>query len=104
MVNRRSAVVPAQRGGQPGDGRVDHQAVVVGPQPFGGLPAAGERGDEVVGHRADGRPVLGGRPELGNTGFDWLGFNRLAGVPIGVLVLLVFAVAIMSAIIKNIGR
>ena len=36
---------------------------------------------------------LGGRPELGNTGFDWLGFNRLAGVPIGVLVLLVFAVA-----------
>ncbi|MGO7389024.1 ABC transporter permease, partial [Rhizobium ruizarguesonis] len=21
---------------------------------------------------------LGGRPELGNTGFDWLGFNRLA--------------------------
>ena len=36
---------------------------------------------------------LGGRPELGNTGFDWLGFNRLAGVPIGVIVLLVFAVA-----------
>ncbi len=36
---------------------------------------------------------LGGRPELGNTGFDWLGFNRLAGVPIGVLALLVFAVA-----------
>lgn len=30
---------------------------------------------------------LGGRPELGNTGFDWLGFNRLFGVPIGVLVL-----------------
>lgn len=36
---------------------------------------------------------LGGRPELGNTGFDWLGFNRLAGVPIGVIVLLLFAVA-----------
>ena len=35
---------------------------------------------------------LGGRPDLGNTGFDWLGFNRLAGVPIGVIVLLVFAV------------
>jgi erythritol transport system permease protein len=35
---------------------------------------------------------LGGRPELGNTGFDWLGFNRLGGVPIGVLVLLVVAV------------
>ena len=29
---------------------------------------------------------LGGRPELGNTGFDWLGFNRLLGVPIGVVV------------------
>jgi erythritol transport system permease protein len=35
---------------------------------------------------------LGGRPELGNTGFDWLGFNRLGGVPIGVIVLLVFAI------------
>lgn len=30
---------------------------------------------------------LSGRPELGNTGFDWLGFNRLAGIPISVLVL-----------------
>jgi erythritol transport system permease protein len=36
---------------------------------------------------------LGGRPELGNTGFDWLGFYRLAGVPIGVWVLIVVAVA-----------
>ncbi len=35
---------------------------------------------------------LGGRPELGNTGFDWLGFNRLAGVPIGVVVLVVIAI------------
>ncbi|SKA38818.1 ABC transporter permease [Consotaella salsifontis] len=34
---------------------------------------------------------LGGRPELGNTGFDWLGFNRLFGIPIGVLVLAVVA-------------
>ena len=34
---------------------------------------------------------LGGRPELGNTGFDWLGFNRLLGVPIGVLVMVVIA-------------
>jgi len=30
---------------------------------------------------------LSGRPELGNTGFEWLGFNRLFNVPIGVLVL-----------------
>lgn len=35
---------------------------------------------------------LSGRPELGNTGFDWLGFNRLFGVPIGVLVLTVLAI------------
>lgn len=32
---------------------------------------------------------LGGRPELGNTGFDWLGFNRILGVPIGVVVMVV---------------
>jgi len=36
---------------------------------------------------------LGGRSDLGNTGFDWLGFNRLGGVPIGGIVLFVFAVA-----------
>jgi erythritol transport system permease protein len=36
--------------------------------------------------------ALGGRPELGNTGFDWLGFNRLFGVPIGVLVLALLAI------------
>lgn len=35
---------------------------------------------------------LGGRPELSNTGFDWLGFNRLFGVPIGVIVLAVVAI------------
>jgi erythritol transport system permease protein len=36
--------------------------------------------------------TLSGRPELGNTGFDWLGFNRIAGVPLGVIVLIVVAV------------
>jgi erythritol transport system permease protein len=35
---------------------------------------------------------LAGRPELGNTGFDWLGFNRLFGVPISVLVLAALAI------------
>lgn len=35
---------------------------------------------------------LGGKPELGNTGFDWLGFNRLFDVPIGVIVLAVIAI------------
>lgn len=42
---------------------------------------------------------LSGRPELGNTGFDWLGFNRLFGVPIGVLVLA--ALAIICALVLN---
>ena len=34
---------------------------------------------------------LAGRADLGNTGFDWLGFNRLLGIPIGVLVLAILA-------------
>lgn len=34
---------------------------------------------------------LGGQAALGNTGFDWLGFNRVAGIPIGVLVFAVIA-------------
>ena len=34
---------------------------------------------------------LGGETSLGNTGFDWLGFNRLFGVPIGVVILAVAA-------------
>jgi erythritol transport system permease protein len=42
---------------------------------------------------------LAGRPELGNTGFNWLGFNRLFGVPIGVLILA--AVAIIFSIVLN---
>ncbi len=37
--------------------------------------------------------ALGGRPELGNTGFDWLGFNRIFNVPIGVIVLVAIALA-----------
>ncbi len=36
---------------------------------------------------------LGGSAALGNTGFDWLGFNRLLGAPIGVVVLAVVGVA-----------
>lgn len=35
---------------------------------------------------------LSGQPALGNTGFNWLGFNKLIGVPIGVLVMIVVAV------------
>ncbi|RYH07717.1 ABC transporter permease [Tropicimonas sp. IMCC6043] len=36
---------------------------------------------------------LSGDPSLGNTGFDWIGFNRIAGVPIGVIILAIIAVA-----------
>ena len=36
---------------------------------------------------------LDGNPALGNTGFDWLGFNSLLGVPIGVWVLVVVGIA-----------
>ena len=40
---------------------------------------------------------LGGKAELGNQGFNWLGFNRLFNVPIGVLILL--AVAIVASVL-----
>ncbi|CBV41076.1 ABC transporter permease [Halomonas elongata] len=44
---------------------------------------------------------LGGSPELGNTGFDWLGFNRLFGVPVGVLVLAAVAIVALLALIRT---
>ncbi|MDI5935402.1 ABC transporter permease [Halomonas kalidii] len=44
---------------------------------------------------------LGGNPELGNTGFDWLGFNRLFGVPVGVLILAAVAIAAMLALSRT---
>lgn len=43
--------------------------------------------------------ALGGKPELGNTGFHWLGFNSLAEVPIGVWVL--GAVALYGMVLLN---
>ncbi len=36
---------------------------------------------------------LSGSPALGNTGFEWLGFNRLFNIPVGVLVLIAVALA-----------
>lgn len=36
---------------------------------------------------------LAGRPEYGNTGFEWLGFYRIWGVPIGVLIMVAVALA-----------
>ncbi|WP_228515226.1 ABC transporter permease [Agreia pratensis] len=37
---------------------------------------------------------LAGQPDLGNTGFDWLGFNRLLGLPIGVAIMIIVAVVV----------
>src|SRR5690625_2168978 len=37
---------------------------------------------------------LGGKPELGNTGLDWFGFNKLAGVPMGVWIMIVVAIVL----------
>ncbi|UKA77612.1 ABC transporter permease [Arthrobacter sp. FW306-07-I] len=36
-------------------------------------------------------PNLRGDDALGNTGFDWLGFNRILGIPTGVVVMVVIA-------------
>ncbi|SPJ32026.1 ABC transporter permease [Kushneria phyllosphaerae] len=41
---------------------------------------------------------LSGNPELGNTGFDWLGFNRLFNVPVGVLIFAAVAIVCMFAL------
>ncbi|UQN28377.1 ABC transporter permease [Brachybacterium kimchii] len=44
----------------------------------------------------NGRTVndLSGDESLGNTGFEWLGFNRLLGIPVGVLIMVVVAAVI----------
>jgi erythritol transport system permease protein len=44
---------------------------------------------------------LAGKPELGNTGFDWLGFNRIEGVPISVIVLVVLAVVFAVTLTRS---
>lgn len=44
---------------------------------------------------------LDGRAELGNTGFDWLGFNRIGGVPVGVIVLALVAVLCHLALTRT---
>lgn len=35
---------------------------------------------------------LAGAEQLGNTGFEWLGFNRIAGIPISVIILALVAI------------
>ena len=44
----------------------------------------------------DGLTVNGiqGDPALGNTGFEWLGFNRILGIPVGVIIMAVVALGI----------
>lgn len=44
---------------------------------------------------------LGGSPELGNTGFDWLGFNRILGIPAGVLIMAVVAIVCILALSRT---
>jgi erythritol transport system permease protein len=38
-------------------------------------------------------PNLGGSPQLGNTGFDFLGSGRIAGIPTAIWLMVVFAIA-----------
>jgi erythritol transport system permease protein len=48
---------------------------------------------------------LEGKAELGNTGFDWLGFNRILNVPIGVIVMIVVAIVISVVLNRTVfGR
>ncbi len=42
-------------------------------------------------------PRLGGAPELGNTGFGFLGTGRLIGIPISIWIMVLFAVVIWRA-------
>lgn len=44
-------------------------------------------------------PSLQGQANLGNTGFNYLGFNRVFGVPIGVIIMLVLA--IVASVLLN---
>lgn len=50
-------------------------------------------------------PELQGNPDLGNTGFNWLGFNRVLGVPIGVLIMVVIAILLSATLNRTVfGR
>ena len=35
---------------------------------------------------------LAGDSQLGNTGFEWLGFNRILGIPVGVIIMVIVAI------------
>ncbi len=48
---------------------------------------------------------LGGSPSLGNVGFAWLGFNQIAGIPIGVIVMFVVALVVSLVLSRSVfGR
>lgn len=51
----------------------------------------------------NGRTVndLSGDEGLGNTGFEWLGFNRILGIPIGVLIMVVVALVIALVLART---
>lgn len=42
---------------------------------------------------------LNGNPDLGNTGFSWLGFNSLFGIPVGVIAMII--IAILGSLLLN---
>ncbi|MEP2943427.1 MAG: ABC transporter permease [Hyphomicrobiales bacterium] len=44
---------------------------------------------------------LGGKPELGNTGFDWLGFNRIFNIPISVIVLAAVSILVVFLLTRT---
>jgi erythritol transport system permease protein len=46
-------------------------------------------------------PRLGGSPELGNTGFSFLGIGRVLGVPVSIWLMVLFAVAVWLLIRKT---
>ncbi len=48
---------------------------------------------------------LDGDPALGNTGFNWLGFNRILNVPIGVIVMALVAIVVSVLLHRSVfGR
>lgn len=51
----------------------------------------------------NGRTIndLSGDEGLGNTGFEWLGFNRILGIPIGVLIMAVVAIIIAVVLART---
>lgn len=43
---------------------------------------------------------LTGNPELGNNGFNWLGFSRLMNIPIGVIIMVIVGIVLAFVLIR----